>query len=451
MYEDIKEQFKKVIQYSQGIKEPKVDKLFDTWYKAKREIINEILGGQLIYQFPTVVEFTLSDEMKRSRAMEFSDFVYDSFENVELSRFLDLNLDSFFDNKVIDSGDTNIPKGMKLIKAFKYFEKNPTKLCVIQNMASNLVQENKIRGYLCLSVHPLDFLSSSENNHQWRSCHSLDGDYRAGNLSYMTDKSTFMAYLKAENGDVILNGFGPEVKWNSKKWRMLLHMSEQNNLIFAGRQYPFSSKVGMDMVLQMIKETETCDWLQWHDWSDDYIKEVKTYQNSSFSLMERYLYLNNGVVPLKQIVKKGKNSLNYNDLLDSSVYRYPYYTIKSFAVPNEVTLGGLVYCLECEKELITMEGTMRCVDCELEFGTEINDEIRLCDCCGSRVLYDDITVVEPYGDYVCPQCYETHCFVCAQCNEVFYKDDEIYSEKLDDWVCRNCFHDMKESEEKGEY
>ena len=73
-------------------------------------------------------------------------------------------------------------------------------------------------------MHPLDYLSLSENTYNWRSCHSLDGEYRAGNLSYMMDKSTVICYLKS-NDDVILSNFGPEVKWNSKKWRVLLYFS----------------------------------------------------------------------------------------------------------------------------------------------------------------------------------------------------------------------------------
>ena len=43
-----------------------------------------------------------------------------------------------------------------------------------------------MEGYLYLSIHPLDYLSISETNHGWRSCHALDGEYRNGNLSYLT-------------------------------------------------------------------------------------------------------------------------------------------------------------------------------------------------------------------------------------------------------------------------
>ena len=86
---------------------------------------------------------------------------------------------------------------MKLVRAFKFFETDKELLNEIQSVASMIIQEDKIEGTLCLSVHPLDFISSSENTHNWRSCHALDGEYRAGNLSYMLDKTTVMCYLNS--------------------------------------------------------------------------------------------------------------------------------------------------------------------------------------------------------------------------------------------------------------
>ena len=121
MYDDIKQQFKRVISYSQGIDDPKVDKLFDIWEQSKARFI-ERFGG-LIYEWPEVVEFSLDPKDKKSKATYFADMIYDRYHNRELSLFLDANIDAFFDNVVIDNGPrTDIPKGMKLIKAFKFFD-----------------------------------------------------------------------------------------------------------------------------------------------------------------------------------------------------------------------------------------------------------------------------------------------------------------------------------------
>jgi hypothetical protein len=198
MYEDIKEQFKAVISYSQNIPDPKVDYLFREWESNKARFIKRF--GGLIYEHPTQVEFTLDPKEKLTRAMEFANSVSDAYNNSALAEFIDENLDTFFENKVSRTMGQKIPEGMKLIKAFKFFESDKSTLRSIQDYASQLIQENKIKGTLCFSVHPLDFLSSSENTYNWRSCHALDGEYRAGNLSYMVDDTTFMVYLKGADG-----------------------------------------------------------------------------------------------------------------------------------------------------------------------------------------------------------------------------------------------------------
>lgn len=75
------------------------------------------------------------------------------------------------------------------------------------------------------------FLTSSVNTYNWRSCHALDGEYRAGNLSYMADNVTFMCYIKGEAK--LQYPFLPHgISWNSKKWRMLVHMDPTDQICF---------------------------------------------------------------------------------------------------------------------------------------------------------------------------------------------------------------------------
>jgi hypothetical protein len=88
--EEIKEQFKEVIRYSQEIDDPKVDKLFDRWYKAKKKFIDRFDG--LIYEWPEPIEFNLDDKEKHKSAMEFVDCVQNTFNNNELAAFIDDNL-----------------------------------------------------------------------------------------------------------------------------------------------------------------------------------------------------------------------------------------------------------------------------------------------------------------------------------------------------------------------
>ena len=460
MYEDIKEQFRAVISYSQDIPDPQVDYLFREWAVKKEKFI-ERFGG-LIYEHPVPIEFTLDDAQKRTRAMEFANTVSDTFNNPTLAEFIDENLDTFFENKVSNNFSGKVPEGMKLLKAFKFFETNKSALRNIQDMASQIIQENKIKGTLCFSVHPLDYLSSSENTYNWRSCHALDGEYRAGNLSYMVDGSTFLVYLKGADGQS-LNGFG-DVKWNSKKWRMLIHTNDNDSIMFAGRQYPFSSKSGIDTVLKIYNDFFEKDYWghpKYGSWRADYIDTYVPYDATDMSdvrdLAGKYLVYANQLVNIIDVVKDGPNAMNYNDVLRSTCYQYPYYAVHctygygyrgiDHLLEHPVVIGEEVPCLHCGNELIHTPETMRCDDCELEFGTEENEVFGSCDCCGARIYVDDAISVGDDGDLICDHCFSTHAFVCDCCGGVFYEGDKVFvpdkhNEDDGQWYCRGCYEDM---------
>ena len=201
---EIKERFKEVIAYSQGIQNPEVDELFQKWFKAKEYFI-KAMNHELIYESPHKMTFSLDAKDKLFRIDVFVDIVNERWNNEDLADFIYYMRDSFFDNITTEDYEYKgqiIKKGTKLIRAFKYFEEDKYVLTEIQNHASRIIQEDKIEGTLCLSVHPLDYLSASENTYNWRSCHALDGDYRSGNLSYMVDNSTILCYLKADNDEL---------------------------------------------------------------------------------------------------------------------------------------------------------------------------------------------------------------------------------------------------------
>lgn len=460
MYEDIKQQFREVIEYSQCISNPQVDKLFERWEQNKEKFIKRF--GGLIYEHPEPVEFLLDPYEKRHKAMEFIDCVSETFNNASLADFLDENLDSFYENKVSNSCGHAIPEGMKLIKAFKFFESNKKALRDMQDIASQLIQENKIKGTLCFSVHPLDFLSSSENTYNWRSCHALDGEYRAGNLSYMADNCTFMVYLKGAE-KVNLPSFGPLVQWNSKKWRMLIYAAENDEIMFAGRQYPFSSRTGIDTVLNIYNNLFQNSQREYpfsypsskyHYWSDDYIdkyspKSILEDTTEPIYLDEKYLIISNHLIALPTIIRQNYNALNYNDVLQSTCYTHPYYTvlnpwgyhdIKQLS-ENPIRVGEEIPCLLCGQELIVHPETMRCDDCESKYGYEENDTWGSCSNCGRRIYVDDAPSVGIYDELVCDECYENHCFICDNCGEAHYNENRHFvSTPLmgDLYVCGHC-------------
>ena len=438
----IKDDFEKVIEYSQGYEVYVLDPLFTTWEKNKEKFIKRF--GGLIYEWPEEIEITLSENEKTLRVREFVNHIYNNYNNADLALFVDDNCLSFFENKVSSNRNRVIPKGMKLVKAFKFFEKNPNILRTIQDEASQIIQENKIKGKLCFSVHPLDFLSSSENTYKWRSCHALNDDFRAGNLSYMADSTTFMAYIKGAD-DVELNAFGPEVKWNSKKWRVLFHVEDNDNIIFAGRQYPFSSKEGLDLILDiynnlMAEEYPTLSNYRYNGWHNEYIDKyvppvVGTENLAPIELDEQYLVWNRKIYPLPQIVVDGYKALNYNDILKSSIYDTPYYTTLRYSSyhGNTVSIGHYVGCLRCGA-ILEDPASMICDTCMSKVGIP-NDNRFECENCGN--LSDTVYVVKD-GSHICVNCFFDACFICEDCEDIYWLEDGAIDIDSDGKVKKRC-------------
>ncbi len=451
----IKEDFDKVIRFSQGIEEPKTEQLFEKWKEAKQGFV-EAFGGKLIYEYPYEVSFAINNEAKEERIQNLINFLWEIGMN-DLSNFLSEERKGFYDNVVVEDFDLyqnskkiTIKKGTKLIKSFKYFLNDPKVLNDLQSKASRIIQENKIDGTLCFSVHPLDYLSVSENTYNWRSCHALDGEYRAGNLSYMMDKATVVCYLKGKE-DTVLPRFPEDVPWNSKKWRVLLYVSEGGKMIFAGKQYPFETPAGMKFIVDKClncKDDSTYS-MHWSDWISDLVSQMKTKNNIFYDFYHIYVPLGDGLIKLKELIKDAPGSKHFNDVLKSSTYHPPMYSIlvKNTYWNNEITamtdiserfiIGATTYCLHCGKEEV-LEGseTMRCYDCELKYGTSENDCFGFCPKCGIRMDIEEGYWID--DEIYCKECFDTYASRCDRCEEYFLRENMIYDEENEEFYCTCC-------------
>lgn len=457
----IKANFIEVIKYSQeGIDEPLVDELFDQWYNAKSDYINRWKG--FIYDCGKV-SFALDKESQR---MKFNDFLYRiDRKYLGIDGLLDFlnkqGFEAFYDNILKTSyylkNGIVIPAGSKIIKAFKYFISSESLLRTLQDEASMIIQQNKLEGTLCLSVHPLDFLSSSENTYNWRSCHSLDGEYRAGNLSYMVDNSTIICYVKSDE-DVKLPNFPESVKWNNKKWRMLLFSNPSLTLMFAGRQYPFSSMEALEIVKE--KYLRSMDAIRqgkyfenylniWSAWHNDFAMPQITYANGKdseehFVAPYRYYFINNGIYDRYKIIKDVKGSRHFNDLLRSSVYEPYFCFLKTpFDEKIKIKIGGPVKCLRCGEEIICTSDSMMCEDCELKHGNSEDEMFCYCELCGSRILTEESIWCMDLGP-VCSHCSDNYCVHCAECGELIHCDDAHLTPNGEYFYCQYCIDDAME-------
>ena len=396
--EELTSQVKDILVYSQGYYAKDlvyVDQLLAKWEANKRRFIDAF--GSLIYESPIKCMVAADYSTKFNELYAFCDEIEDNFLLSEpnaaaLSDFIWWAGESFYDNTVPkdftftdeETGlEVRIPAGSKLIKSFKNFIIDKENLVTIQNRASQLIQASEpVTGTLCFSVHPLDFLSISDNTYNWSTCHNLaDGDYRMGNLSYMIDNSTFICYIRGEDG-VVLPVFPENILWNSKRWRTLIHCNINNNIFFMGRHYPFYQKY-LDDVIRINIEKLFTNIKHLTSWN----QEEPIYREDKTAFADGYYDFFGKATMKHELVNINPHSLNYNDILHSSVSLAPMcYDIGDFDgdFPT-VDIGEKIPCLHCGNEIVTSSSNVFCETCfnKLYFGALY--EHTYCSECGKTI------------------------------------------------------------------
>lgn len=460
----IKEQMIEVLKYSQQLEEVNIDKLFENWSTQKENIMRTFFKGDVSYRHPEKLIFELNNESKIERYGNFCDYVENLLgSDNDFYAFLEcLPALDFFKNSLpftyqVDESK-KITKGTKVIKSFKYFLSNEKLLSDIQNKASALIQENKVEGYLVFSVHPLDFLSSSENTLNWRSCHSLDGEYRAGNLSYMQDSSTVICFLETGKYEKLPH-FPESIPWNNKKWRCLLHFDESLNTVFAGRQYPFFSPGALEKVreifLDHVAPKKKDLWGDeypptWSHWHNDYISDFNYEEFSEEDCFgvtpNQFAVINYKIWDTKKIIHDAPDSKHFNDLLRSSCYTKPYYMfLPNWSESNRdlnFTIGSKCNCIQCNNDIVTGWDTMLCDSCSEEW--EKNHIVGTCDCCDTTISNSELYWVG--ADVVCFNCYNNETFTCEHCGERFYNSEKMWVEEKEAFFCSDCYYQNKGEE-----
>ena len=375
---------------------------FDKYQKNKASLFED-LGNQLIYSKPSMVEIKEVSKIKMMN--QFVENISVFYNKQVVYEFLEANgTDGFFRNKVtktiyillnakneiygIDDADNletksliKIQKGMKLARVFKYFIKEDSGhlLDYIQTKYSQVINGSMLNGDLSLSIHPLDYLSMSHNNQNWRSCQSLDGENAAGTLSLMCDKTTAVAYLASSELEELDWG---GVHWNSKKWRVLVHIDKSKNLIVLSKHYPFYSYELESQLVEMIKEI----YPQFKD------SEIDDLFNSD------------------GVISKVLNAQNYNDISRNGCKAKVLWNQKPF---EKILIGSTVACLHCGKEAIQDAMSFACYTCMPVEGT-------YCDRCQSHVDYiqEDMFWVSQESRCICPSCFDDAYAICDHCSRV---------------------------------
>lgn len=191
------------------------------------------------YKLAEDMRFFMSEKYLAENKYSGSDFTIPSSCTLDGKPFL------------VRSGCKTIKTLGKLIKATGWCSEEQFEEFRLKH--SLLLNQKTITGTLCLSIHPLDYITMSDNDEGWSSCMAWveeAGCYRAGTVEMMNSPNVIVAYVESDNNKLTFDYEDHE--WNSKKWRQLVMITPE--LILGNKQYPYQNDFLEEEVLKWVKE-----------------------------------------------------------------------------------------------------------------------------------------------------------------------------------------------------
>ena len=358
------------------------------------------------------VKFTLDNT--EGSSTELASYFYSKFYCIEQAfsyESLAANAYNGDDFKILFEDGTifKVSTGMKPMKIIhKFVEKygDSKAETIFENFRlwhSRLLNQKTVDGELCLSIHPLDYMTMSDNANGWTSCMRWSnkfgevdpGDYRAGTIECMNSPYIIVAYLHNPKKPLIHGNF----EWNSKRWRELFIVNE--GCISEIKGYPYQEENLTNGCISWIKELAQKN-LGW------------TYNDEEVNMRDFYIIDDNNTIMFDFIssghmykdigtLNKHAGRINLDVLRDTKKFHHWSMTtlksIKEDAV--EIPYGGIGTCVYCGEELVPgRDSSVLCGRCEM---------VDTCACCGEAIEGEDKYWIDELDDYICYDCYCDRC------------------------------------------
>jgi len=427
----------------------------EKWSICKNTLY-KLLGNQMIYKIPFNYEKPENDIAKECSVYldsvdalstlrhcidEAGYWIPPLFDHIFEKRALINNLTNYdiFLRPVDDTGslkERKIPSGTKVFRAvgkilkycnadkeiIDFFEKVRIKISLILN-------EKELAGNLCFSIHPLDFMTMSDNNSDWSSCMSWkrSGCYRVGSYEMMNSNNALCCYLESNSRMMGLESDNSDAKdnpfWNDKKWRSLLFVNK--DIVVSGKSYPYKNDTFSKKLIEVIRELAEKNLGWTYKFGIEPYKDMLNVNSLDDYIIDRDLENSkdrNNFIPKKIYFT---NNAMYNDMCNDNYYGY-WCVRNPIHHTRKINISGPVICISCGKPL-------------LEFDTDHDD-------------YDEPDWNDRYKnteDLICKECSNTkkceHCGDFVGPENLFTFDisdysswDEDYNDDVTVTRCRNC-------------
>lgn len=301
-------------------------------------------------------------------------------------------------------------RGCKLMKILGRFAKEcgrESEFEFLRLRQSQVLNEARFNAELCLSIHPLDYMTASFNANDWRSCMCWeDGEFRRGVIEMMNSPMVVVAYIASNSAKLYLSGDGLE--WNSKRWREFFIVTP--DMISGIKGYPYWNRALEDEALTWLRQ------LFAPTFGVEYSDKLSIWKtNEAILNAEDDIYF----APRMQC-----GPAMYNDFYDGNQYH-------SFFRKGLQTKGRTIIFYSGASECVCCG----CADDEASFLSESYlccdkcAQLRYCDNCGCSIENED--------DYICVngRCYCRYCYenlpACDSCGNVI---DTNWQERIFDFV-----------------
>lgn len=284
---------------------------------------------------------------------------------------------------------------------------------------SRILNQKMMKGELCLSIHPMDYMTMSDNDCDWDSCMSWrnSGCYRRGTVEMMNSDCVVVAYLRASEDMRFYDKY-----WNNKKWRCLFVVKPE--CIVSVKGYPYCHDGLADECINWM-----CDLAQQNlGW--EYKKAVYSMEHENWFKVDGdenwklCFYTHTMYNDFGTCTHRVRVSAN-----PTTAYEHRY----------EINYSGPEICMNCGRSDVDFDGEepLTCSTC--------GDYVYCC-CCEDRVNPDD--AVEVDGSWYCRYCYDEHVAECpvsgcehhtSNLAQVFVFPDETPEDEMRTDNCYNCY------------
>lgn len=430
------------------------DHLLRFWREAKSEYLNTLLGNELILTKDFTYELDMTEQMENLIAQnrQFYLSLYDAlreefhavpngyhwdFPNpTDETFFLNVrswnNANGLLSNRVEETISATINGTFLKINAGEKIMRALRKICQLLNLSvpyerlrqqhAQLLSQKTITGQLCLSIHPLDYATASDNANGWSSCMSWqeNGCYRLGTVEMMNSPMVICAYLKSNVQEMQFSSYS----WPSKKWRAWIVVTK--DAILCNRNYPYDSddlsKECIKWVAQLAQQN-----LGW-----DFSPDITRCEELGIQLDYRTNFMYNDFhsdmwATVRPNLPRKRYIINYSGVANcmNCGDKIPFYGAQDSSTLCCDNCSAVVYCSECgcvihendEEFYYGPNDEILCPDC-------FSQTVTHCENCDTDVyaedtlrvsiplneeLYTQLTGNNPYiashcEQYLCPDC-----------------------------------------------